>query len=72
MSWVWVAWVVFIAVSFAGLEGYALISNKNTLSRTVWNISKAWPPFGWVCGLLAGFLGAHFWWIGQGCDLVSK
>jgi hypothetical protein len=67
MSWVWVGWVIFIAVSFAAFEGYALKTGKNTLSRTVWIISKNWPPFGWVCGVIVGFLAAHFWWGGIVC-----
>lgn len=69
MELTWVSWVVFLAVSFGCLEAYAIFHKKPTLSRTVWNISKAWPPLGWVAGILVGFLGAHFFWPGQGCGL---
>lgn len=67
MIWVWVAWVLLIAISFAVLEGYALYVKKATLSRTVWTISKAWPPLPFVAGFLAGFLACHFWWGGIVC-----
>ena len=70
--WGWAIWVVAIAVSFGVLEGWALMTGRPTLSRTVWVFSKAWPPLPFVAGLLAGFLASHFWWIGQGCDLLSK
>ena len=70
-EWVWVAWVLFIAASFGVFEGWALKTGRPTLSRTVWEISAAWPPLGWVVGVLVGFLAAHFFWVGQGCDLVK-
>lgn len=69
MELYWVGWVVVIAMSFGCAEAYAISHKKPTLSRTVWNISKAWPPLGWVAGILVGFLGAHFFWPGQGCGL---
>lgn len=62
MSWVWVAWLAAIGLSFAILEGYALKHNKTTLSRFVWNTSKAWPPLPWVIGNVTGGLAVHFWW----------
>ena len=60
----WAVWLFAIAASFTAFEVYALANNKTTLSRFVWNCSKAWPPFPWVVGLLTGFLAAHFWWGG--------
>lgn len=71
MSWVWVAWLAVILLSFAILEGYALRSSKTTLSRFVWNTSRAWPPLPFFVGLIVGFLACHFWWIGPGCDLIQ-
>ena len=73
----WVIWfivaVVLVAGTFGVAEIYALRNNKSTLSRTIWEINKAWPPFGWVVGmglgLLVGFLAAHFFWPGQGCSI---
>lgn len=63
---VWAIWLIAVAVSFAALEAYALYTNKiPTLSRTVWNVSKAWPPFGWLVGIVTGFVASHFWWGGS-------
>ena len=72
LPWVWVAWIIVLVVSFAIFEGFALATGRTTLSRTVWTINKNFPPFGWMCGLVVGFLAAHFFWVGQGCDLVTK
>jgi hypothetical protein len=62
VSWVWVGWILFLAASFAAFEGSALTHGKTTLSRFTWNISRAWPPFPFVLGLIAGGLAVHFWW----------
>lgn len=67
MAWFWAAFLAAIAIVFAIAEGYALKTGRMTLSRWVWNMSKAWPPFPWAVGLLVGFLAAHFFWPGQGC-----
>jgi hypothetical protein len=66
MIW-WAVWLALIAATFAAREAYALKTNKPTLSRFVWTISKAWPPFPWLVGVLTGFLAAHFWWGGIVC-----
>jgi len=71
MDWVWVAWIAVIGLSFAAFEGYALATNKTTLSRFVWDLSKSWPPFPWVVGVLVGFLAAHFFWPGEGCNILG-
>jgi hypothetical protein len=63
----WAFWVVGIAVTFGIAEWWALKTNRATLSRTVWDFSKAWPPLPFVAGLLAGFLACHFWWGGIVC-----
>lgn len=62
MSWVWLAWLIAIGVTFALLEGHALRTNRLTLSRFTWNVSKAWPPLPFVIGLVVGGLATHFWW----------
>lgn len=67
MGIVWTVWLVLIVISFAGWETYALMNNRTTLSRWVWTVSKNWPPFPWVAGVLTGFLAAHFWWGGIVC-----
>lgn len=68
MNWyiVWSAWLLALIGSFAALEGYAIYSGGITLSRFVWVVSKDWPPFPYIGGLIAGFLAAHFWWTNQG------
>lgn len=63
----WTIWLLVIAGSFALFEGLALARGTPTLSRFVWTISAAWPPFGWVVGVLTGFLACHFWWGGIVC-----
>jgi len=67
MPIVWTVWLTLIVISFAAFEGFALKTNRTTLSRYIWTISKAWPPFPWVAGVLTGFLAAHFWWGGIVC-----
>jgi hypothetical protein len=68
MDLVWSVWLfVAIPASFCAFEGYALAKNKTTLSAFVWKISKAFPPFGWIAGVLTGFLACHFWWGGAVC-----
>lgn len=65
--WLWAIWLFVIAASFALFEGLALHRGTPTLSRWVWTVSKAWPPFPWLVGVLVGFLAAHFWWGGIVC-----
>lgn len=67
MGIVWTVWLAVIVISFAAFEAYALSTNRTTLSRFVWTLSKAFPPFPWLAGLLTGFLAAHFWWGGIVC-----
>ena len=67
MSWVWIGWIIFLAVSFALFEGFAVKTGRSTLSEFVWNLTKGWPPFGWLCGVIVGFLACHFFWPGMGC-----
>jgi hypothetical protein len=71
VDWAWASWLVVIAASFALFEGVALATRRMTLSRWVWNIAHDWPPFGWLVGLLTGFLAAHFFWPGQGCVITG-
>lgn len=67
--WLWAIWLFVIAASFALFETLALYRGTPTLSRWTWTVSKAWPPFPWIAGVLTGFLAAHFWWFCQGCPL---
>lgn len=66
VTW-WTTWLLLIAVTFALAEGYALHTGTKTLSQFMWMISRQWPPFPWLVGVLVGFLAAHFWWTCQGC-----
>ena len=67
MGITWTIWLAVIVFSFAAFETYALKTNRTTLSRYIWTISKAWPPFPWLAGVITGFLAAHFWWGGIVC-----
>jgi hypothetical protein len=59
----WLLWLAVLVVGgFAVLETIAFRTDRITLSRLVWNISKAWPPFPWVVGNVTGGLAVHFWW----------
>lgn len=62
MRWAWVAWILAIVASFAVLEGFALATDRHTLSRFVWETSQAWPLLPWIVGNLTGGLAVHFWW----------
>lgn len=73
MNWLsiyWTGWLfVAIPISFGIFEAIALSTNRTTLSRYVWNLTAAWPPFGWVAGVVTGGLAVHFFWTCQGCPL---
>lgn len=62
--WIWAAWLAFLVVSFGVLEGWNLYRGTPTLSRSVWTWSKNFPLLPFLCGLLAGGLAVHFWWMG--------
>ena len=53
--WVWVAWLMAIAVSFAVLEGLALADPQGlSLSQFYVNVSYGWPLIGAV--ITGGYL----------------
>lgn len=64
--WIWIAWLIVIAVSFAVLEGFAL-SDPDGLSLSQWyvDITQAWPPIKTLIGIVIGILICHFgwWWV---------
>jgi len=64
--WIWLAWLIVIAVSFAILEGFAL-SDPDGLSLSQWyvDITQAWPPIKTLLGIVIGILICHFgwWWV---------
>jgi hypothetical protein len=52
-----------LAVAFLLLyEMIALATGRRTLSRMVWNATRAWPPLPFVAGIAVGGLAVHFWW----------
>lgn len=63
----WAVWLLTIVCSFALFEGLALYRGTPTLSRWVWTVSKRFPLFPWVVGVLTGGLAVHFWWGGIVC-----
>lgn len=65
-DWIWVAYLLAVFGAFGVLEGRALTREHDTLSRFVWRVTRAWPPFGWLVGGTVGFLGAHFFWPNEG------
>lgn len=70
MTAYWTFWLFgLIPITFALGEAYALWKGKTTLSRYIWNLSKAWPPFTLAVGVLIGFLSCHFFWTCQGCPV---
>lgn len=65
MTIYWAFFLIVILLMFIGGESYALAYGRQTLSRFVWDLSKSWPPLGWIMGLVTGFVAAHFFWGGS-------
>lgn len=64
----WTVWLFAgIPITFGLAEAYAIWKGKMTLSRYVWTISKNFPLFPWIAGVLTGGLAVHFWWGGIVC-----
>jgi len=64
MTWIWAAWWIFLFVSFALIESFAIAKNKTTLSRFMWSASKSFPLLPFIVGLIVGVLACHFFWGG--------
>jgi hypothetical protein len=62
LSIIWPALLLSWVLSFAIFETVALTHNGLTLSMFTWQVSEAWPPIIWLCGVLVGGLAVHFWW----------
>ena len=60
--WIWLGWLLAIAVSFAVIEGVAIAHGKTTLSRFTVTCTAAFPPLIWTIGVICGGLAVHFWW----------
>lgn len=63
MRLVWSLWLAFFVSSFAAFEWWAL-SHDNGLSLSQYTVDAlyAWPPLGFLLGLLVGILVTHFFW----------
>jgi len=73
MNIYWTVWLfILIPATFAIGETYALMTGRTTLSRYIWTLSAKWPPFGWLAGVLTGFLACHLWWGGIVCFAPVK
>lgn len=62
MDAAWTVYLLAVIAAFAVMEGYALRTNRTTLSRYVWKASQAWPLLPFVVGVVVGGLAVHFWW----------
>jgi hypothetical protein len=62
---IWGAFFIIVIAAALTLETYCLVTNRQTMSRFVWNLSKAWPPLPLIVGLSFGFLFSHLWWGGS-------
>ena len=62
MKTMWLLWIAAIVLTFAGLEAYAILSGKPTLSEVAAAAGAAWPPLLVVYGIVFGGLAVHFWW----------
>ena len=60
----WIVMAVAFVLLFAIFETYAFRhpDRQNTLSRSIYNLGKAWPISIFLLGLLTGALAAHFFW----------
>jgi hypothetical protein len=58
---VWLTWIIAVGVSFAAIETWAVMTNRPTLSASVWRLSRVFPPFPAAFGLVVGFLSSHWW-----------
>jgi hypothetical protein len=56
------AWGAAVSLLLA-YEAYALITNHETLSRTIWNADRS--QYGPLLPFLAGGLCGHFFWSGN-------
>jgi hypothetical protein len=65
MNAFWTIWLFgLVPLSFAAAEAYAIMHGRATLSQYVWKLSKVFPLFPWLAGVLTGGLAVHFWWSG--------
>lgn len=62
--WIWGAIILSWIIEFAIYETWNLRKGTPTLSASVWTWSANFPLLPFICGLLAGGLAVHFWWMG--------
>ena len=70
MNWMWIVWLLVVAISFALIEGWAIKHPQRqwTLSRTIATWGARWPLSIALWGMLFGGLLVHFFWH-FGCDI---
>jgi len=69
---IWFIWIVAVILTFAAGETWCIKTGRKTLSRTVWTLSKEFPWFGPLFGLVIGGLAVHFFWGGITCFAPVK
>ncbi len=61
MTAIWPAWLITFAVSFALLEGYALLFHGQTLTHWVRAATLSWPWMPYLFAAAVVVLAVHFW-----------
>lgn len=64
MNWMWIVWLLVVAVSFIVIERYAIQHPEKqwTLSRTIATWGARWPLSIGLWGMFFGGLMVHFFW----------
>lgn len=58
---VWAAWAAGSLAALGALEGWALLTERKTLSRQVCDAAARWPLLTFFVGCAVGVLADHFW-----------
>lgn len=58
----WLAFIVFVALTFIALELYALRTGTPTLSQVVWALNDRIHWVGYPITFGVGFVGGHWFW----------
>ena len=68
MNIYWTIWLfVALPATFAAAEGYRVVEGQDDALALRVDLSKAFPLFPWIAGVLTGGLAVHFWWGGIIC-----
>lgn len=58
--WVWLLWALVSFAAFVVIEAWVLWTGAPTLSRTVYELGRAYPLFAALFGAVVGGLMVHF------------